>query len=121
MEDTLLCPICGNKLRNLRLSNTFLSIIDKEGNFIERTCTQGHNHSLMLFVDEDTQKVELLKVSLTTQYSRFVEINYALGKSRLSYLKNNRAEYIDIDKVLEADFPALEKIKEKCGILITFS
>lgn len=97
-----------------------MQVVNKQANFIERICNQGRNHSLMLLADEDTNKVELLKVSLNAQYSRFLEINYALNTSRISCLKENKPEYISIDKILEVDFPELTKLKSKIGLYITF-
>lgn len=121
MDDTLTCPVCGNRLRNIRLPNRYFQMLDKKANFIERTCTLGHNHALQFFTDEGTGEVDLLKISLTSQGTRFVEINYVLGISRISCLKNGETYYLEIEKVLEPDFPNLTKLKEKVGIFVVFS
>lgn len=121
MEDTLSCPVCGNILRNVHLADRFLHVVSKKSDFIERTCTQGHNHSLRFFVDEKTKKVDCLKVSLNPRYSRFVEINYVMESCLISCWKNNQNYYIEIDRLLEPDFPDLTKLREKVGVFIIFS
>jgi hypothetical protein len=72
-------------------------------------------------VDEKTQQIDCIKISLNPQYSRFVEINYALGTSRISCLKEGQPDYINIDKILEIDFPCLEKLRDKIKLLVLFS
>jgi hypothetical protein len=121
MEDTLCCPICNKKLRNIRLVDHHMPTLGKTSNFVQRTCMLGQNHGLHFFVDEVTGKVDLLKVSLTHQYNRFVEINYILNKIRISCLKDGQPNYIEIAKILEPDFPDLTKLKERVGIYLVFS
>jgi hypothetical protein len=121
MEDTLTCPICGNKLRNNRLVNEFIHLLDKTSTFVERSCTAQFGHSLQFFTDTITGKVDLLKLSLTPQYSRFIEINYISGKSRISCLKNSKADYIEIERILEPDYPYLLALKEKVGLFVILS
>jgi len=121
MEDTLACPICGTKLRNNRLLGEFMHVLGKKSNFVERSCSTQFGHSLQFFVDEATGKIDLLKLSLSPQYSRFIEINYVLGKSRISCMKNSQPDYIEIEKILEPDFPDLTKLREKVSLYVIFS
>ena len=121
MDDVLNCPICGNKLRNVKCPDKFLHPAGKSSNYIERTCSQGRNHSLQLFCDEKTKQVDLLKLSLSADYSRYLEINFATQKCRIHCMKAGVTEYIDIDKMIEPDFPELKKLKERVGLYVTFS
>lgn len=120
MDDTLSCPICGNKLRNIKLTGKFLHYIGKSANYVERTCS-GMNHSVQFFTDESTKQVDLLKMSLSPTYSRYLEIDYFNEKCRISCWIDGAAEYIDIDKMVELDFPDLVKLKEKVSFYILFS
>jgi len=121
MNDTLLCPICGNKLRSLRLKDKYLHSIDKTANYQERTCSQGMNHSLQIFTDEETGKIDFLKMSLNPKYSRYVEIDFFNLKSRINCLKVGKPYYIDIPKMIDPDFPELLKLKERISLYVTFS
>lgn len=121
MDDTLSCPICGNKLRNIKLSGKFLHYVDKSANYVERTCSQGMNHTVQFFTDEDTKQIDLLKISLSPKYSRYLEIDYLNQKCRISCWVDGNAEYIEIDKMVELDFPDLVKLKEKVSVYILFS
>lgn len=121
MDDVLNCPVCGNKLRNHNLLNKRLPFLDEVGNFVERNCTLGHNHSLQMFVDLATNKVVYLKLSLNHLYSRFVEINFVTEKCRILCMKDCECQYIDIDKLIEPDFPDLTKLKERVSLYVVFS
>lgn len=121
MDDTLVCPICGNKLRNAKLTNRYLHPIKKFSDFTERTCTLGMNHTIQMFIDGYTGKVDFLKISLNPKYSRFVEIDYINSRCRVSCLKNNIPDYIEIDKMIEPDFPELTKLKERVSMYVVFS
>jgi hypothetical protein len=121
MDDTLTCPVCGNKLRNMKKIGPLHSI-GKSGNYIERICSKGMNHrGLQFFVNEDTKKVDLLKLPLNAQYSRFLEIDFHNQRCRISNMKENKAEYIDIEKMIEPDFPDLVKLKERISMYVVFS
>lgn len=121
MDDTLVCPICGNKLRNVNQKSKYLLPVSKTANYIERTCSTGMNHSLQLFTDGYTQKVDLLKLSLNPKYSRYLEIDFINQKCRISCLKAGKAEYINIPKMIQPDFPKLVKLKERVSMYVTFS
>lgn len=121
MEDTLLCPICGSKLRNNHLHNQFMPILGKTATFVERSCSLQHNHSIRFLVDAATGKIDFLRLPLNPQCSRFIEINYHLNKSRISCWKDNKPDYLEIDKTLEPDFPDLTKLRDKVETYVLFS
>ena len=120
MDDTTSCPICNNKLRSLKLSNKYLHPIAKTANFYERTCN-GTNHTLQFYTDMSTKKVDLIKVSITPTYSRFIEVDFLNQKSRIFYVIESKSECVEIPKVLELDFPDLIRLKEKISLYATFN
>lgn len=120
MEDSLTCPICGTKLTNLRLNNRYLAMLDKKSNYVDRNCPTGVNHSFNHLVDENTGKVDWVKLSYEPG-KRWIEINNVTNKSRIVCMKDGVSEYIDISKQLEPDFPDLVKLKEKVSIYVLFS
>lgn len=120
MIDTLNCPICNNRLKNKKFNEHYLHIANNVSNYIERTCKSGMNHSLQFFTEESTKKVHLLKVSLSPNYSRFIEIDYLNSKCRISCLKMGQPEYIELKKIIAPDFPNLSILKEKVETLVTF-
>jgi hypothetical protein len=79
------------------------------------------NHSLMLFADKATKKVDFLKLSLNPKYSRFLEIDYVNQKCRINCMKDQKSDYIEIDKMLHPDFPDLVKLKEIVNLYVVFS
>lgn len=121
MDDSLVCPICGNKLRNIKLTDKFLFPVNKTATYFERTCSAGMNHSLQMFTDEATKQVDFLKISLNPKYTRYVEIDFVNKKSRINCLKENKPYYIDIPKMVIPDFPDLNKLKQQISLYITFS
>lgn len=121
MDDVLSCPICKNKLRNVKLTAKHLHGVGKTANYIERTCAQGMNHSVQFFADETTKQIDLIKISLSPKYSKYLEIDYVNQKCRIHCMKDGKAKYIDIEKMIEPDFPDLIKLKEKISLYITFS
>ena len=121
MDDTLTCPICGNKLRSLNRSDRYLPGVDKTADYQERTCSGNMNHTLQFFTDKSTNKVDLLKISLNPKYSRFVEIDFHNQRCRINCMKEGKSDYIDIGKMIQPDFPELVKLKEKVALFIVFS
>lgn len=99
-----------------------LHSIGKTGNYIERTCSKGMNHrGLQFFVEEPSKKVALLKLPLNAQYSRYLEIDFHNQRCRISCMKEGQAYFIEIEKMLNPDFPDLVKLKETVSLYITFS
>lgn len=121
MDDVLNCPICGKKLKNKKLPRKYLHMLGLAADYIERNCTQGMNHNLQFFTRESTKCIDLLKISLDPRYSKYLEIDYINQKCRISCTKDGKTEYIDIEKMVEPDFPDLVKLKEKIQIYILLS
>jgi len=119
MDDFKECPICNNKLRTV--NNVSVSFDKKHKLTSERTCSKGMNHSLMIHSDIETNQVLKIKISLAANYTKFIEINYVLNKSIILCMKDGKISPINIDKVLEVDFPDLEKLRKKVDMLIAFS
>lgn len=121
MDDVLTCPVCGSKMRNIHTDNKLLHPVGKTANYTERVCA-GHNHTISLWADKETKQVDFLKISLNSEYSRWIEVDYVNQKCRIiCRSKQGENEYIEIPKILEVDFPDLVKLKEKVSIYILFS
>lgn len=120
MDDVFDCPICKNKLRNIKLPAKYLHAVEKTADYVERTCTRGRSHSIQFFTNEETGKVEFLKISLNPKYSRYIEIDFINERSRISCMKSGRVEHIEIYKVLEPDFPDLVSLREKVALFVIF-
>lgn len=120
MEDTTACPICGKKMRTVKAQDMYLPSAEKTSTFFERTCS-GPNHSLQFFTDIETKLVDMLKFSLDPKYTRYLEIDYINKRCRIFCMKNGEAKYIHIPKMIDPDFPDLEKLKEKISIYVVFS
>lgn len=122
MNDTLICPICSCKLRNLKWNNKHLENVNKKADYIERKCTQYLNHSLKFFTDKNTKQVDFIKLSLNHRYSVYAEIDFVNKITTVNCFKNSeKQKSIQIPKVLELDFPELETLREKVNLFITFS
>lgn len=121
MKDTQNCPICNNYLKNIKKDNHYLYNINHTDNYISHTCSLGMNHFLQFFTQKESKNVHFLKVSLTPNYSRFVEIDFFNNKSKISYFKPDKGtEYIELKKAIEPDFPKLILLKEKVDTLVNF-
>lgn len=120
MDDVLNCPICDSKLKTSHHKNKLLHPIDQTADYAERICN-GHNHIIAIWVNKATKKVDFMKLSLNSKYSRFLEIDWVNQKCRITCAKDNEYEYINIPKMIEPDFPNLTKLKEKVSLYITFS
>lgn len=121
MDDTLTCPICSNKMRTINLENKLLHAIGKQSNYAERTCIKGMNHSLRLWADKVTGKVDFLNLSLNPKYSRYLEIDFINLKCRINCMKDGKPDYVTIPKMIWPDFPELKKLKERVELYVVFS
>lgn len=120
MDDTLLCPICSNKLKTITKKNTYLHYINSQGNYYIRICSSGINHFLKLITDIQTKKVVLVNFSVDKTYSKFVSLDFFNKKSWITCFKNNIPNIIKMDRLLEPDFPQLNNISQKVKLLVTF-
>ena len=121
MNDITCCPICGNKLRNTKHPNKYLVNVNKKSDYIERVCSNGTNHVLVIYADEKTRQVDLLTLSLNPKYSRFVQVNFHNQTSHIHCWKDGQEEIIDLPAMLNLDFPHLTELKEKISLYIAFS
>jgi hypothetical protein len=121
MDDMTLCPICGNKLRNLNLKNKYFHSTGKTADLIERTCSKGKNHSLQFFTDLSTNKIDYIKFSLDPKYSKYIEINFINNECIIMFMKNGTANNIVVPKIIEPDFPDLFKLKQQVNLYAVFS
>ena len=120
MIDTNKCPICSEKLKNRKLKNHYLYFVENISDYIEKTCSNGMNHTVQIFTDVKTKKIHLLKTSLSHDYSKFIEFDFLNSKSRISYFKLGIPEYINIKKLINPDFPKLINIKDKVNTYVNF-
>jgi hypothetical protein len=120
MDDTTACPICGKKMRTVKVEDMYLPVVEKTDLYFERTCS-GPNHSVQFYTSDSTKTVDMLKFSLDPKYKRYLEIDYVNKKCRIYCMKNGVAEYIYIPKMIEPDFPNLEKLREKISMYVIFS
>lgn len=121
MQDVQLCPICSTKLQTVSKKKRKLHWVNKTSIYTEKKCVKCHNHSLQFFVDRLSGKIDLLKFSIEANYSKFIEIDFINQKCRINCLKAGQSNYIDIPIIIEPDFPALEKLKQKVSLYVTFS
>lgn len=105
----------------MHLPDKLLHVVNKTANYAERRCSDGHNHIVSFWTDKYTKQVDLLKISLKPNYTRFIEIDYVNQKCRITCQKDGEYEYIEIPKMIEPDFPDLVKLKERVGLYVVFS
>ena len=121
MQSTSSCPICGDFMRGIRNKNKTLHFLNKTSDYTERTCN-GINHCLQIYINNNTNQVDLLKISLTHKYDQFIFIDFYNQKCEIVGYKNNKETIsISVPKMIEPDFPDLKILKERVSTLITFS
>lgn len=120
MQDTLYCPICNSKFKNKKIIDEYLYSIDTKGNFIQRVCSSGLNHSILL-ISNLKKEVVFIKTSLSSNYSKFIEINFINNRSVISCTKNGNRQLIHINKSINPDFPNLSLLISKVNNYINFS
>lgn len=119
MQDTLYCPICGDKMRSKK-EQAYVLILNKDSNFIERTCT-GLNHCIQVVVDLESNQVDFVKISLNKDYSRFVLIDFVNNKSDIVCMKKSMKQSFEVPKAVVPDFPELKELKRIIEMYVTFS
>lgn len=79
------------------------------------------NHFLQMFVDGYNKKIDVLEVSLDPGYSRCLQMDFVNRRCRVVCRKENKPEYINVPKMIEPDFPDLNRLKEKVSMYVVFS
>lgn len=122
MNDSSACPICGIKMANSYSSSSKIYFTGyEEKNIVSRTCNKS-SHLVHMFSNTDTNKVELIKISLDADYSTYIYIDFIQNKTSilvynsLTKLTNN----IYVNKILDLDFPNLDLLKSKVKLYTTF-
>lgn len=119
MQDTLYCPICGDKMRSKK-EQAYVLILNKDSNFIERTCT-GLNHCIQIVTDLTSKEVDFIKISLNRNFSRFIFIDFVNNSSDVVCLKKSIKQSFEVSKALIPDFPDLKELKRIVSLYIKFS
>lgn len=120
MDDVLNCPICSTRMRTVHHANKLLHPIGQTADYAERICS-GHNHVIAIWTNKTTKKVDFMKLSLNSKYSRFLEIDWVNQKCKITCASGGEYEHIDIPKMIEPDFPDLVKLKERVNLYVVFS
>ncbi len=120
MDDISHCPICRSKLKNQYLEDYFLWFCNKSDTYIQKTCL-NLNHSLQLFTNS-SNSVDLLKISLTPNFSQYIQIDFVNNISRLEIFspKSKTRENILIPEALIPDFPDCSVLKDKINSILLF-
>lgn len=118
MDDITNCPICNNFLKNSNVK--FLYQTNKMVPYAVRTCTKGFAHTLRLYTDKATSKVDLIEFSISPNYSKFIEINFIKSSTQIT-IKNNTTSFIHLDKVIFPDFPDLTGLLKQVDTFILLS
>lgn len=122
MDDFTHCPICNNKLRTHHLTNWTQFYLPKTADYIERICSHGFNHSLLIATDPISLQIDFMKLSLNPSFSRFIEIDFINSKCRVRiYQENDPDLIINIPSLLMPDFPSLALLNQKVSLYLTFS
>ena len=121
MDDTLICPICDRKFLSSKYANMHLKEIDKIANYTSRICTKSMNHVLSFWTDQDTNKVDYIRISLEPNNSKVITIDFHNEKSKISMYKNSDPQYIHLQRTFEPDFPSLENLRKQVNLFILFS
>jgi len=121
MDDLLFCPMCHNQLRTIHLDNKFLHPIKKLANYAERICSQGHNHIISLWADKQTKQIDMIKISLNSNHTKFVQLDFVNNKSQIILAKNYSYEVINIDRLIVPDFPDIVELKKTVSLYVAFN
>jgi uncharacterized protein (DUF2225 family) len=106
MQDLSHCPICYNKLKNRTFNQS-----------VNRTCAKSAAHFFSL--KSTNKKVEHIVVYLDNYTS--LEVNFEKQCSFYYYEPTDPKMCLAIPKIMELDFPKLEKLKEKLSLYLLFT
>ena len=106
MQDLSHCPICYNKLKNRNADQS-----------VNRTCAKSAAHFFSL--KSTNGKVVHMVVYLDDYTS--LEVNFENQCSFYYYEPTDPKLCLKIPKIMELDFPKLEKLKEKLTLYLLFT
>jgi len=95
--------------------------LNKNAKYIYRNCAESMNHTASFYFNQDSNKVDFLKVSLEPNYSKIIEIDFHNQKSTIRLHGNGASETIHLERTFEPDFPKLENLKKQINLFILFS
>lgn len=128
------CPICGLGLKHIPKIMIAAPIIhqNKSGSYIESICNK--DMTFHLFFQLSSKEGERLVEKITfPQEGKEIEVNYTLNKTSMIYQSKTRFDsqqkkwdhrpptILELkDRILDLDYPGLEKITKKIKSLAAF-
>lgn len=123
------CPVCNREMKHVqRLSRPCEIANNRTMSYLESYCLNDDAQNVILgIMQHDFFQVSSLygeryfESVVFPDLKRRVEINYISTTSKISYWKGSPASTLEFkNRLLEFDYPKLEKIKEKTNILAPF-
>lgn len=110
MQDMHHCPICNSKLFSSLYKNHCINFINNTADYTERKCVNVPGHSFVVYATNNN--IHLMKFSLAENFSNFIYLDYLNNRSMLAYFRNgNKEQSVEVDYILEPDFPSLTKLR----------
>lgn len=111
MDDILNCPVCKTKFKN---KNQTISKIP----LIVRTCSEP-DHVVQTFCYEN--KIHLMRITYGPNYSYIISLNFLESLTDIKLYKDSSLKFnISVSKIIEPDFPNLERFKEKIDFYVAY-
>ena len=119
MQDTCVCPICGDKLRSIKRKHQIINL-NPAICYTEKLCVKHISHFIQFFVDIEFGSVDMINISISTNRQKIARINFYMNESRI-IMPSKLGNEIIIAKSIEPDFPDLINLKEKFKLYTVFS
>ena len=119
MQDMHYCPICNSKLLSTNYKNYHIPFVNNTADYVERKCVNVAGHSLVFYTQQNN--IDFIKFSLAENFSNFIYLDFINNKSLLAYFRNGSKEQsVEVDYLLEPDFPSLKKLKHTISKYASF-